>query len=102
MASMGVEMVVVVHSGPGTAGARRALALCSARAARREPTTLALIGAAVRLAREAAATGAKVLCLGEDAAMRGLALEGLGQVRAVDHAELVDALMADARVIGAL
>jgi hypothetical protein len=102
MASMGGEMVVVVRSGPDTAGARRALALCSARAARGEPTTLALIGDAVRLAREAAAAGATVLCLGEDAAMRGLALERLAKVRAVDHGELVDALMTDARVIGAL
>lgn len=102
MASADPEMVVVVRSGPDTAGARRALAICSARTARGEPTTLVLLGDAVRVANDAGAAGATVLCLGEDAAMRGLELEGLPQVRPTGYAELVDKLMSDARVIGAL
>jgi hypothetical protein len=102
MASAVAEMVIVVRSGPATAGARRALDLCAARAARGEPTTLVLLGDAVRVAREADAAGATVLCLEEDAAMRGLAFDGLAQVRAAGYPELVDVLMSGARVIGAL
>ena len=102
MAGADTELIVVVRSGPDTAGARRALALCSARTARGEPTTLVLLDEAVRLARDAATIGAPVLCLSEDAAMRGVALEGLRQVRAARYTQLVDTLMSGAHVIGAL
>lgn len=100
MAGAGTELVVVLRSGPGTAGARRALALCSARTARGQ--TLVLLDEAVRLARDATTTGAPVLCLSEDAAMRGVAPEGLAQVRAADYTDVVDVLMSGAPVIGAL
>lgn len=94
--------MIVVRSGPGTTGAQRALSLAAAHAARGEAFTLVLLGDAVLLAREASATGAQVACLEEDASMRGLAVAGLSGVRMLDYAELVDLLMGDARVMGAL
>lgn len=97
-----MKMVVVVQSGPDSAGARRTLALCSARSARGEQTTLALLGDAVRLVGAAGAEGASAIWLEEDAAMRGLTLERLPEARAVAYAELVDALMSATQVIGAL
>ncbi|HSI79174.1 MAG TPA: hypothetical protein VK919_00850 [Solirubrobacterales bacterium] len=102
MAGAATDLVVVVRSGPDTAGARRALALCSARTARGEPTTVVLLDEAVRLAPDAAAIGAPALCLSDDAAMRGMAPERLRQVRVARYTELVDVLMSGARVIGAL
>ena len=96
------QVVIVARSGPGSPGARRALAMCASRAARGEPATLVLLDEAVRAAGEAGATGATVLCLEADAAMRGLSLERLPGASAVDHGEIVDALMGGAQVIGAL
>ena len=95
-------MVVVVRSGPGTAGAGRALSLSATHVARGERLTLVLLGDAVLLAREASATGAHVVCLAEDASMRGLAVAGLSGGRALGYAELVDLLMDEAKVVGAL
>lgn len=97
-----MRKVIVVRSGPGTAGARRALSLSATHVARGEGATLVLLGDAALLAREASATGAYVACLAEDASMRGLAVAGLPGVRALTYAELVDLLMGEAKVVGAL
>lgn len=102
MGSGASEMVIVDRSGPGSAGAERALAICSARAARGQPTTLVLLGDAVWLTPEAGATGADVLFLAEDATLRGVAFDGLPSVRAVGYDELAERLLSGAHVIGAL
>lgn len=96
------ETVIVARSGPDSAGAKRALAICSAQAARGHPTTLVLLGDAVWLASEAAATGADVLCLAEDASLRGLALDDPPSVRTAGWDELAGRLLSGANVIGAL
>lgn len=95
-------MAIVARSGPGSAGAERALAICSARAARGQSTTLVLLGDAVWLAPEAGATGADVLCLAEDATLRGAALDDLPSVRTAGYDELAERLLSGADVIGAL
>jgi sulfur transfer complex TusBCD TusB component (DsrH family) len=102
MADASASKVIVVRSGPGTAAARRALSLLTAHIARGEEPTLVLLGDAVWLAHEASATGARVACIAEDAAMRGLAVAGLRGVRVLSYAELADLLMGEAKVVGAL
>jgi hypothetical protein len=102
MGDVSANRVIVVRSGPGAAGAQRALSLSAAHAARGEESTLILLGDAVLLAREASATGAHVACLAEDASMRGLAVAGLRGVRGLSYPELADLLMGEAKVVGAL
>lgn len=102
MGDVSASKVILVRSGPGTAGAQRALSLSAAHVARGEGPTLILLGDAVLLAREASATGAHVACLAEDASMRGLAVAELRGVRALSYPELADLLMGEAKVVGAL
>lgn len=95
-------LLIVVRSGPGTPGGRRALWLASERAGRGECTVLALVADAVLLAGEAVDTGAHVVCLADDVSMRGLELEPAPRLHEATHAALVDLLLGEFRVLGAL
>jgi hypothetical protein len=61
-----------------------------------------LLADAVRLARDASASGAHVSCLAEDASMRGLGVAGLCGARTLSYPEPADLLMGEAKVVGAL
>ncbi len=102
MGDISASKVILVRSGPGTAGAQRALSLSAADVSRGEGPTLVLLGDAVLLAREASSTGAYVACLAEDASMRGLGAAALCGARTLGYPELADLLMGEAKVVGAL
>lgn len=93
---------MIARGAPGSAGARRALEVCSEISERGGQVTLALIGDATQLARAAELSGVDLLCLAEDARMRGVDPDYLPHVRWIDRHELVDELFAAGRVVGAL
>jgi hypothetical protein len=78
------------------------LRICAQAAEGGRSITLVLIGDATLLAAEADSIGADVACLGDDARMRAVDIDGLEHVRGIGRRELVDELVKAGSVVGAL